>query len=169
MLAENALRHQMILPQQQSLFDYWRSKCRNNCLPSREAIEPAEIRAHLPMISILEVNPVKDMTRYRVRLAGTGFWSLFKEEIQGKYLDELPIGDRYKYWERVLGRIVKTGRPSAGVTKPGTPCKAHLAQFWIRLPLSSDGKTVTKILGFDHLVKYEDLPGYQEPYLRQTA
>lgn len=161
MLADTALRHQIILPEQRFVFDYWRSKCKNGKLPCREDIDPFGIQTHLPMISILETCKKTQNLRYKYRLAGTGFWSMFQEEIQGRYLDELPIGDRKDYWHRVLSRVIQTRRPSAGVTKPGTPNKAHLAQFWIRLPLSDDGVNVTQILGFDHLVKYEELGAYQ--------
>ncbi len=166
MLAGTALRHQMILPEQQFLYDYWRSKCRNGQLPSRSDIDPSDIYQHLPMISIIEIcsrtqtdtKAQTNIRRFKYRLAGTGFWDLFEAEITGQYIDELPIGCRCAYWSRVLGRVVDIGRPSAGVTKPGTPMRAHLAQFWIRLPLSEDGVNVTSILGFDHLVKYADLP-----------
>ncbi len=158
MLAGNAFRHQMVLPSQQFLYDYWRSKCKAGCLPSRADIEPYDIHEQLPMISLLEIHNASGRPRFRYRLAGTGFWDMYQREIQGLYLDELPIGDKQEYWNRVLAKIVNEGRPLAGVTRPNTPCKAHLAQFWIRLPLSEDGRTVSMILGFDHLVKYDELP-----------
>lgn len=158
MLAGNAFRHQMVLPSQQFIYDYWRSKCKGGRLPGREAIEPWDIHEHLPMISLLEIEEQEGQARFRYRLAGTGFWEMFQQEIQGLYLDELPIGDKCQYWHRVLEQIVRTGKPLAGMTRPNTPCRAHLAQFWLRLPLSEDGHTVSMILGFDHLVKQEELP-----------
>lgn len=158
MLAGRALRHQMILPEQQYLYDYWRSKCRGGCLPRRSDIDPLEIRDQLPMVSLVDICTKKEDTRFMYRLAGTGFWDLYDEEIQGKYIDELPIGEKVQYWNRVLGRVTTLGRPSAGVTRPGTPSRSHLALFWIRLPLSRDGKNVTTILGFDHLVSLSDVP-----------
>ena len=157
MLAGTALRHQMILPEQQFVYDYWRSKCRAGRLPSRADIDPTDIVEHLPMISIIETCNSYEKTRYKYRLAGTGFWDMFDAEISGRYIDDLPLGNRCAYWHRVLNRVVELARPSAGVTKPGTPMRGHLAQFWIRLPLSEDGVTVTSILGFDHLVKYSEL------------
>jgi hypothetical protein len=160
MLAGTALRHQMILPQQQYVYDYWRSKCRAGCLPSRADIDPSDICEHLPMITVTEACHVSERTRFKYRLAGTGFWELFEDEITGQYIDELPIGNRREYWHRVLNRVINLRRPSAGVTKPGTPMRGHLAQFWIRLPLSDDGVNVTSILGFDHLVKYSELEQY---------
>jgi len=148
MLSGNALRHQIILPQQQEFYDYWRSKCRAGQFPSRHDIRPEEICDKLPMISIMERT---ETGRYRFRLAGTGFWDLYNKEIQNRHLDEMPIGCRVDYWTRVLDRVVDTRKPYVGVTKPNTPNGSHLAQFWVRLPLSSDGETIDMILGFDHL------------------
>lgn len=162
MLAGNALRHQMVLPEQQVIYDYWRSKCRNGRLPAREDLDPGEFRAHLPMVSLIEVNNQSDRQRFQCRLAGTGFWDLFDQEIQGRFIDELPmVADRKTYWDRILGQVAKNGRPTAGVTKTGTPLGSHLAQFWIRLPLSGNGKDVDLILGYDHLVKMSEIPAQQ--------
>lgn len=157
MLQGNALRHQMVLPEQQAIYDYWRSKCRQGVLPSREHIRPQDIRSHLPTISLIERCNKSETCRYKYRLAGTGFWPFFQSEITGKCVDELPIAGRHDYWERVLSRVMSTGRPSAGVTRPCTPRGAHLAQFWIRLPLSANGKDINMILGFDKFVKLSEV------------
>lgn len=169
MLAGRALRHQMILPEQQFLFDYWRSKCRNGQLPSHRDIDPSEIHEQLPMISLLETCSRQEQIRFKYRLAGTGFWSLFDQEITGKYIDELPIGDRSLYWNRVLSRVCDLARPSAGMTRPGTPNRSHMAQFWIRLPLSDDGENVSMILGFDVMVKFSELAALEEVNQKITA
>lgn len=162
MLAGRALRHQMILPEQQYLYDYWRSKCRNGKLPNRHDINPADIHEQLPMVSLIETCELSEHTRFKYRLAGTGFWDLFESEITGKYVDELPIGDRREYWHRVLSRVQDLRRPSAGMTRPGTPWRSHLAQFWIRLPLSEDGVNVSMILGFDLLISLSEVPQIHE-------
>jgi len=157
MISGTALRHQIILPQQQYLYDYWRSKCRNGQLPRRRDINPVDIGEHLPMVSLVDICTRAAPMRFKYRLAGTGFWDLFEAEITGKYIDELPIGDRAKYWQRVMSRVAQLGRPSAGATRPGTPWRSHLTQFWVRLPLSEDGEKVSTILGFDHFVSFSDL------------
>lgn len=114
------------------------------------------------MVSLVESCDQAQQTRYKYRLAGTGFWDLYEAEITGKYIDELPLGDRQQYWHRVLNRVRELGRPSAGVTRPGTPWRSHLAQFWIRLPLSDDGQSVTMILGFDLLVSLSEAPQIEQ-------
>jgi len=109
--------------------------------------------------SILErvSDPLKGR-RYRHRLAGTGFWNLYESEIQGQHIDDLPIGCRVDYWHRVLDQVIENRRPYVGVTRPNTPNGSHMAQFWVRLPLSDNGTDINMILGFDHLVKMSDVP-----------
>lgn len=158
MIEKNGLRHQMVFPQQREFYDYWRSKCIGGCLPSRADIDPVDICAQLPMVTITEREntPKDDKThRYIFRLAGTGFWQFYGDEIQGQHVDELPIGCRADYWHRVLDMVIEQGRPFHGVTKPNTPIGSHLAHFWLRLPLSNDGVTVDSILGYDHLCQLE--------------
>jgi len=157
-LKGDALRHQMVLPQQRDFYDYWRAKCVGGRLPSRASIDPSEICAQLPMVTITErqIAPETDAGhRYLFRLAGTGFWRFYGDEIQGQHVDELPIGSRADYWHRVLDMVVDQKRPFHGVTKPNTPIGSHMAQFWVRLPLSEDGVTVTSILGYDHICALE--------------
>lgn len=161
MLFENAIRHQIILPQQQAFYDYWRSKCKSGKLPSRHDIMPEDIAPQLPMTSIVERDGPEAAPRYRFRLAGTGFWNLYNSEIQGKYLDELPIGCRTDYWANVFNQVICNGRPYVGVTRPNTPNGTHLAQFWVRLPLSDNGIDINMVLGFDHLVKLTSVPEIQ--------
>ena len=157
MLSGNALRHQIILPEQRDFYDYWRSKCRGNALPSRHDILPEDLRAQLPTTTIMERVEGPDGHRYRHRLAGTGFWKLYGREIQGRHIDELPIGCRVDYWHRVLDQVVENRRPYVGVTRPQTPMGSHMAQFWVRLPLSDNGTDIDMILGYDHLVKMSEV------------
>jgi len=157
MLSANAFRHQIVMPEQQKVYDYWRSKCQGGAFPSRFDILPEDIVTALPMTSLIDFRSDSQNPRFRYRLAGTGFWNLYEQEIQGRYLDELPIGDRLAYWNRVLGQVLLNRRPYAGVTRTGTPNGGHLAQFWLRLPLSADGKTINMIMGFDHLVKLSSI------------
>jgi len=133
MLSGNALRHQIIMPEQQEFYDYWRSKCR----------APEDICGQLPMTTLIERVKGDNIGqhRYRHRLAGTGFWKLYEGEIQGRHVDELPIGNRVEYWHRVLDKVIGS----------------HMAMFWVRLPLSENGTDIDTILGFDHLVKMSDV------------
>ncbi|MDB2438409.1 PAS domain-containing protein [Hellea sp.] len=163
----------MILPEQQRFYDYWRSKCKGGVFPTRHDILPEDIVGQLTMTSLLDIEPGEcdqnSDRRFKYRLAGTGFWNLYMDEIQGQYIDELPLGDRCAYWDRVLGQVVDKRRPFAGVTRPGTPQGNHFAQFWIRLPLSDNGTDINVILGYDHLVKLSELPAMQPAKVQKYA
>jgi len=162
MLSGNALRHQIIMPQQQEFYDYWRSKCRAGQFPSRHDILPEDICGQLPMTSLMERvdGAGEGEHRYLHRLAGTGYWNLYEGEIQGRHVDELPIGCRVDYWHRVLDKVIETRKPYVGVTRPNTPNGSHMAMFWVRLPLSENGTDIDMILGYDHLVKMSEVAEY---------
>lgn len=161
MLSANALRHQMILPEQQSIYDYWRSKCRGGSLPRREDIHPTDLAQYLPTISLIELCSENQKCQFKYRLAGTRFYDIYKQELTGQYVSDMPKGSSRDYWGRVLTRIVDTRRPSAGVVRSALSGKTHMAQFWIRLPLTvSDAKTdmpVKMILGFDKFVRLSEM------------
>ena len=156
MSVSQLLQYQMILPLQKQIYDYWRSLCSEGFFPCRDDIDPTNMPEHLPMLSLTQLCHKYDRPRFFCRLAGTGFWDLFEEEIQGRYIDELPLGDRKAYWNRILTQVVTQQRARVGVTRPGTPYGSHLAQFWIRLPISSTGKSVDMVLGFDQLIRLSD-------------
>ena len=168
MITGNALRHQMVFPEQQAIYAYWRSKCRGGRLPSDADICPSELPGELSMISYTQPVPCAKNpgnTRFYLRLAGTGFWNFYGSEIQGRHVDELPIGCRADYWDRALRLVVDNRRPYVGVTKPNTPIGSHMCQFWMRLPLATDGCAVDTILGYDVIKPLERV---MEPIRRRT-
>jgi len=152
-----SVRHQILLPEQKAVFDYWRQKCGVNKLPSHQDIDPCFLSPYLSTISLTEICSNMDKTRYKMRLAGTGFYKLYENEITGRYLDEFQADEQKKYWNRIYGVMGHESRPRVGVTNPGTPSGGHMLQFWLRLPLSCDGQNTTMILGFDKFMKKSQL------------
>jgi len=157
MLQVSAERHQIILPEQRELYDYWRSKCADGKIPTREDINPVDIAQFLPTLSLVQPVGEGDARRYQYRLAGTKFWDVYRREITGDYIDNLPEGSRRDYWARVLSRVIERAHPSAGVQRMAMSGRTHMAQFWVRLPLASDGVNVDMILGFDKFVKLSEI------------
>lgn len=152
-----SIRHQILLPEQKVLFDYWRQQCVAHGIPSYTDIDPSVMGEFLPTISLMELNRETGKQRYKFRLAGTGFYKFFDREITGQYLDEVHYDAQKSYWERIYSKMLETRRPRVGVTRSGTPIGGHMLQFWIRLPLSCDGDNVNMILGFDKFVKPKQL------------
>jgi hypothetical protein len=143
-----AFRAQLIIPEQRILFDYWQAKRGKRAMPSRGDIEPMEFVPLLPLVSLMDVMGTEPS--YRVRLAGTALREAFGRETTGLDLEDLYEGRERTYWSAALSRLVTRRRPAQGVIPVRSPGGApSLLQFWLRLPLSADGRRVDMILGYD--------------------
>jgi hypothetical protein len=148
--SELAFRAQLVVPEQRQLYDYWLSRVQERRLPSRDDISPADFGRLLPSVSLIDVEA--DCGRFRIRLAGTRLRDIYDREVTGKYLDELDWGDKVDYWIAAYRRVVDNSRPAQGIVRGPRKGKDHLVQFWLRLPLSTDGKSVSMILCYDSFV-----------------
>lgn len=137
----------------QEMFAYWASLRRGASLPSRLDLHPAGIKRMLPTVSLIDVKRDPDgAIDYRLRLAGTGLYTVYGREITGRTLDDVYNTAAVEYWRRELDKVVTERRPGVGVHSlawKGTP---HMSILWLRLPLASNGKDVDMILGYDAVV-----------------
>lgn len=144
-----AFRAQLVIPEQRQIYDYWRSKCGARTMPSRRELRPSEISRLLPYVTLIDV--LDHGQRMRVRLAGTQLREFFGREITGAYLDDLDLGGRPTYWAAANERLIE-GLPTQGVLPVHRPRGEFITRFWIRLPMSSDDRSVNMILGYDAFV-----------------
>ena len=136
----------------EELFAYWASLKRRGRLPGRKHIHPADFKRHLPAISLINVLRGEDgALDYRVRLAGTGLYGVYGQEITGKTLEQA-YGPAAGYWRAHLDKLVGERKPQAGVQSLSWRGLAHLSVVWLRLPLANNGRQVDMILGYDGLV-----------------
>jgi hypothetical protein len=149
-----AFRAQLIIAEQRQLYDYWAATAAGRNMPSRDDISPAHFPLLLPCISLLE----RVGNRLKVRLAGTRLRDIYEREITGLFLDEIDWGEKKGYWEAVYEHVTKTLRPAQGVVRGPRVDKDHLAQFWLRLPLSRQGNPASMILCYDTFVSARALP-----------
>lgn len=148
--SELAFRAQLVVPEQQQIYDYWLGRAMGRAMPSRGDISPIDFPHLLPLISLIDVDHAAD--RFRIRLAGTGLREIYDREITGAYLDDLDWGDMTEYWLSAYSRVVQARKPAQGMVRGPRKSKDHLVQFWLRLPLSNDGETVSMILCYDAFV-----------------
>ena len=134
----------------EELFAYWASCRRGALLPGRDCIHPAHFKRHLPTISLIDV--VSDPRDYRLRLAGTGLYSVYGREITGRTLEEVYNSASAAYWRTELDKVVDQRRPGVGVHNFAWRGAGHLSMLWLRLPLASNGRDVDMILGYDALI-----------------
>ena len=140
------------------LFAYWASRREGGRLPSRRAIDPNGFKRHLPTVSLIDVT--RNPRDYRLRLAGTGLYSVYGGEITGKRLSDVYAPEAEAYWRRELDAVVDERRPAAGVHSMAWRGAGRRSILWLRLPLASDGARVDMILGYDVMVgiQAESLP-----------
>ncbi len=130
------------------LLAYWTSRKGGRAMPSRADIDPVEIKRHLPQISLMDVAS----GAYRLRLAGTGLFSVYGQEITGLGLSDIFAEDELAYWQGELAKVVNGAKPSVGLQDMAWRGHPGLSILWLRLPLSSNGTDVDMILGYDAVV-----------------
>lgn len=134
----------------EELFAYWATLRKGGRLPARSDVAPDAFKRLLPTISLIDVLP--EPGDYRVRLAGTGLYGVYGREITGRRLAEVYSPSAADYWRQELAKVVRDGRPSAGVHNLAWRGASHLSILWLRLPLASNGRDVDMILGYDAVV-----------------
>jgi hypothetical protein len=139
-------RAQLVVPEQQQLFDYWLACCDGALYPRRQSISPVRMPLLLPYVSLIDVEPDGG---FRIRLAGTSLRDVFDREITGLTVGELERMSNAGYWHRACACAVESGRPVHGAIKSPRTTKDHLVQFWMRLPLTTTGDAIDQLLGFD--------------------
>ena len=72
----------------EQLYAYWSSLKGSAALPIRRRLDPGAIKRLLPTISLIEVAAGEPMD-YRIRLAGTGLYSVYGREITGRSLADV--------------------------------------------------------------------------------
>jgi hypothetical protein len=134
----------------EEMFAYWASRRQGGALPSRAAIHPQHFKRHLPTISLIDV--FSEPRDYRLRLAGTGLYSVYGREITGQTLEAVYAPQAAAYWRAELDKIVDSRRPGVGVHNLAWRGAAHLSILWLRMPLASNGRDVDMILGYDVVI-----------------
>jgi hypothetical protein len=133
-------------PDIRAMVEYWRMKAGARRMPRRTDIEPIDIKAFLPRVTLVDVVP--DARRFVYRLVGT-------EEVASRGSDPTgrSVGEAYFaasaeesliYYEHVAG----TGEPYCYRGNYHAPDGAPEKQDVIFLPLSEDGESVNMILVF---------------------
>ncbi|HEV2546210.1 MAG TPA: PAS domain-containing protein [Stellaceae bacterium] len=125
------------------LYEYWLEKRGDRRFPSRRDIDPIDFSYVLGHVILVDV--LRDPLRFRVRVHGTEMVAKAGYDLTGKFLDDHPISEyRHYVMERCEG-LVRDGEPLLvrhDRTLDGKPRRYEA--LW--LPLSDDGRHVTKLL-----------------------
>lgn len=128
----------------------WRAKFRGELPPSREQFEPQNLMEHLGHLIVLETEPEERDFRYR--LVGTEIVETVGRDVTGQLVREA-YDVRAVQVIRYLADNALPGRIFGRVDWQDKP---FLYYETLILPLSSDGRTVDRLLG--EMVFPSDLP-----------
>ncbi len=147
MMSGRAFRAQLVTQGERELFDYWLRSAGSRRMPARSDLDPVKVPRLLPHLGLIDVGNGIEQASFR--LAGTRLRDVYGQEITGKKVDEVFCGDCADYWRRIHSRVMETGHPLHGVVRGPAEGRDHILLFWLRLPLSEDGRRVDRILCHD--------------------
>jgi hypothetical protein len=131
-------------PTLRQVLAYWRSKASEGRLPARSDIDPADLRAALGSLLLIEVH--RPGPRFRYRLVGTRIVDHGGIDPTGRFVDEFPWPEyRAMVLERLAG-LLDRGRP-LHVRRVGVLDGRHFDYRMLWLPLAGDGRTIDMLLG----------------------
>lgn len=126
-----------------ALTEYWYSKKTGAVLPSRQDVNPCDIRRYLGHLSILEL---KD-NDCKVRLTGSASRSSFGLRQKARIRSDLKLVEG-NWWIGSARSVIDSNRPRQGVRSVGRGC-----HVWLRLPLSDESAAGSIVLCHDYLVE----------------
>jgi hypothetical protein len=128
-----------------ALLAYWRGKRGARPMPARADIRPAEMRAHLPNLVLLDV--VDKAADFYIRLFGSHLVETYGIELTGRRVSMLQPETAAAKWLKLARACVADAVPVFGRTRIATDDRFHLVYDALLLPLSADGAAVTQVLG----------------------
>ncbi len=137
------------------IYAYWEAKRGDRLMPSRDDIDPSEIKPHLPFVFLIQVQ--EGQKRLLYRLSGTGLATRFGEEQTGRYLEDLDLGDVKDEAISSFYEVVSGCRPThlAGEYRKAD---GRLIRFErVAMPLSSDQTKVQMIFGANDYIPLDGL------------
>jgi hypothetical protein len=147
MPSELAFQAQLVSQDQRKLYEYWRRSAGPRLMPARRDIDPIAIPELLSGMSLMDVGDEVETLTYRV--AGTRLHDIFGVEVTARRVFDLELGDKRHYWLTAYQRVIVQQTAMQGAVRGPFAGREHLILFWLRLPLSDDGRAVNKILCYD--------------------
>lgn len=130
-------------PRLHEVYAYWQSKRGQRPMPARRDINPADMKAVLPHLMLVDVEPGP---RFRYRLFGTAVSEAFGLDATGQYIDVVMVGPYKAFLLGLYGDMLAMKKPIYSTSIYGTKRDTKMWTQRLMLPLSSDGTTVDMVL-----------------------
>src|SRR5438874_11649731 len=99
-------------PRLRRLYEYWNSRRGARMMPSRDELDPLEMRFILGNLLLVDV--LRDPVRFRIRLHGSEMARRAGYDLTGRMLDELPDTQFGALARQSFTAVVETGVPRWG-------------------------------------------------------
>jgi len=131
------------------VFEAWKSRLHGRSFIAREDLDIEAMGSELAHVSVLAC----EGDCFRFRLAGTGVRQAFGCEARGRSAAEIEICRGASMWAELAARALARLAPVAGRTRMADGS----IHYWLRLPMSSDGKMADLVLCHDRYLPAEAL------------
>ena len=128
-----------------AIFQFWRSKCQGDKVPSRADIDPVELGRLLSKVFLIDV--MDTSPKYRVRLMMSEFEEQYGEPVTGRYVEDLDLGSDKEAILRGYDQLVATREPFHMSSTYKKEDGRRMRFERIAMPLSTSGKRVDMVLG----------------------
>lgn len=135
---------------QVQVFEAWRRRLRGRNFIDREDLDIAGINRELAHISVLAC----EGNCFRFRLAGTGVRAAFGMEARGRSAAEIELCREGVMWTELAARALARLAPVSGQTR----LPNGMIHYWLRLPMSSDGRMADLVLCHDRYLPADANP-----------
>ena len=125
------------------LYRYWDAKRAGRRFPARADIDPLDLAYVLGWLVMIDV--FHSPLRFRIRLYGTRIAEEVGTDYTGRFLDECAPSPYTQFLKTVWTELVAQGKPMHGFYEETIDNLPRRFES-LRLPLSSDGKTIDMIL-----------------------
>jgi hypothetical protein len=137
-----------LAPELRAIRDYWDAKRGTRPMPRRKDVDPLELAAHLPYLSLVDV--LRGGADFRFRLLGTGITGQFGRDSTGKTMSEVYATADPEVLNWIVdsfAMVVTSKRPvlMRGLLRVVDKDFVKFESF--HLPLSEDGDEVSMFLG----------------------
>jgi len=134
------------------LYAYWLRKCRDQAMPRRADIDPADMKPLLPMMMLVDVTP--DQRRFVYRLVRTAEVAMRGSNPAGKPVRDSFFGDSAEETLSCYEYVVRNHAPFCYRGAYEAPDGRIETDDTVYLPLSDDGAHVNMILVFSHCYSF---------------
>ena len=125
------------------LYDYWAERRRGRSFPSRQDIDPVELRFAVGNMSLIDV--LRDPLRFRFRLVGSLMAQRMGLDYTGKMVDDVGDTDYRDSLIAAYRKIVESRGPSTILYEREIDGRTRRFEV-LRLPLAADGEMINMLL-----------------------